>query len=60
MKNKKEYSFGWETDKDKLRRSRSISPYEKLRALREMNEFFDEALSNKQKVLRQRLREARQ
>ena len=60
MKNRQEYSFEWETDEEKLRRSMHLSPYEKLRALREMNEFFNKVLSDKQKALRRRLRETRQ
>ncbi len=58
MKNRQDCSFEWETDEEKLRRSIRLSPYEKLRALYEMNEFFNRVLSNKQKALRRGLREA--
>lgn len=60
MKNNKNYSFEWESDEEKLRRSIHLPPYEKLRALREMNEFFNKVLSDKQKALRRKLRETRQ
>jgi len=57
MKNKERISFGWESEDEKLRRYMDIPPLEKLKALRQMNEFTAKFSSQKTKAIRKKLRE---
>ncbi len=49
--------FGWESEDEKLKRAMQIPPEEKLRMLYEINVFTDKVLTDKQKLIRRRLRE---
>lgn len=51
--------FGWETKKEKVSRGLSISGEKKLEGIRLMNELADKVLTNRQKLVRRKLREAR-
>ena len=59
MKNKKHNMFNWESEEEKLRRYMRIPPAKKLEALRRMNEFFDQVLTDEQKAIRRKLRETK-
>jgi hypothetical protein len=50
-------SFGWEKEDERINKGMRIPPKEKLIWLREMNEWTDKVLSNKQKGVRRRLNE---
>ena len=51
--------FGWGTKKEKVLRGLSISAEKKLEGIRLMNELADKVLTNHQKLVRRKLREAR-
>ena len=59
MRNKETDKFTWESAEEKIRRWIKISAAKKLKALREMNEFLDRALTKREKLIRRRLRESR-
>jgi len=50
--------FGWEREKEKILRGARISPIEKLKGFRLMNELADAVLTKQQKAMRQKLRES--
>lgn len=54
---KNDLSFGWEKEDERINKGMRIPPKEKLIWLREMNEWTDKVLSNKQKEVRRRLNE---
>lgn len=49
--------FDWENEEERIRKGIRIPPKEKLRWLREINEFADKVLSDKQKEIRRKLKE---
>lgn len=51
--------LSWESEKSKILRRSKISPAEKLKGLRLMNELLDKALTKKQKLLRAKLRQGK-
>ena len=51
--------FQWETEREKILRGARISAEKKLEAIRLMNELADLALTKRQKMIRQKLRESR-
>ena len=51
--------FGWESEKDRLRRFMRISPQRKLEWLREMSEFIAKCYSFTQKRIFRKLRALR-
>lgn len=50
--------FGWDTGREKFLRGLRISAEKKLEGIRLMNELADKVLTDKQKRIRRRLREA--
>ena len=50
--------FGWETKREKVSRGLKIAPEKKLEGIRLMNELADRILSNRQKAIRRKIREA--
>jgi hypothetical protein len=48
--------FKWETKKEKAFRGAKIDPYKKLEGIRLMNELADMVLTDRQKILRRKLR----
>lgn len=50
--------FGWETRKEKILKGTKISAVKKLEGIRLMNELADKVLTNRQKIIRQKLRES--
>jgi hypothetical protein len=51
--------FKWLTKKEKILRGANISPDKKLEGIRLMNELADNALTRRQKLIRQKLKGAR-
>ena len=51
--------FKWQTEKERIRRAKTISPQKKLEGFRWMNELADRVLTNRQKAIRRKLRESR-
>ncbi len=49
--------FKWETEREKILRGAKISPEKKLEGIRLMNEFADQALTMRQKRIRQNLKQ---
>lgn len=49
--------YKWESEEKRILWGMSISPQKKLEALRLMNELADKVLTDKQKKIRQKLRE---
>ena len=50
--------FGWETKKDRILIGIRMSADKKLEGIRLMNELADKVLSDHEKILRRKLREA--
>jgi len=48
--------FGWQTRKERILRGLKISAKKKLEGIRLMNELADKVLSERQKIIRRRLR----
>jgi hypothetical protein len=51
--------FKWETEREKILRGAKMSPAMKLKGIRLMNEMADRALTQRQKAVREKLRESR-
>jgi len=50
-------NFGWETRQEEILKGARISAQKKLEGIRLMNELADKVLTNRQKMMRKRLRE---
>lgn len=50
--------FGWTTQKENILRGAKISSRKKLEGIRLMNELADKVLTNRQKMIRRKLRES--
>jgi len=50
---------GWETKKEKILRGINISSGKKLEGIRLMNELADKVLTDRQKLIRRKIREER-
>lgn len=48
--------FGWTTQKENILRGAKISLWKKLEGIRLMNELADKVLTNRQKIMRRKLR----
>lgn len=56
MADPQESNFEWESEEERILKGMRIPPEEKLRWLREINEFTEKALTQKQKEIRRNLR----
>ena len=48
--------FNWETEKEKVLKGAKIAPKKKLESIRLLNELADKALTQEQKLMRQKLK----